>query len=367
MFRAIHHIATFKISTMVKATAPMFVLLASFALGLERVRLELVVVIGAMCMGVAVMVAGNGNAAASTDERTAFVTHTEYAIGLVCVCLAASMSGLRWALTQLLMVGHGLSDESGQSRSEARASSLLDLNRQETLFSLDDDDDDDVNDNDDEDRRRSGIVDAMEMSQRQATTTARSSTSRNRSRSASPHARIPITTDARHGKTVHHSSRAPYPPHLYTMFLLAPIMAVTLFLSSLAAEQPFAGGYALARDMDSTAASRFMLTITAGGILAFCMVLAELWMISLAGAVTMSVAGLVKELLTILVAALVFGGMCADLCRHVGRFVSACVHSILITVHAPDRLTPWSALGLLITVVAVAYYNVIKARQAKEG
>jgi solute carrier family 35 protein C2 len=74
---------------MCKSSSLAFVLLFAFAFRLEKVTWKLIAVISVMTMGVVMMVASEAQ----------FV-----AIGFILVFLASALSGLRWSLTQMLLL-----------------------------------------------------------------------------------------------------------------------------------------------------------------------------------------------------------------------------------------------------------------------
>lgn len=124
-----------------------------------------------------------------------------------------------------------------------------------------------------------------------------------------------------------------------TMFILSPINALFLFTMSMVVENPFS----LFNPSTATAATHqniqnysnidtfaansttvlnsatlangnmsevltLSMIMTTGGLIACVMILSEYWLIELTGVVTLSIAGMVKEILTILFAIIYFGG-----------------------------------------------------------
>ncbi|KAI5846812.1 triose-phosphate transporter family-domain-containing protein [Tricharina praecox] len=75
--------------TMCKSSSLAFVLVFAFAFRLEKVTLKLIGIIGVMTIGVVMMVASEAQ----------FVT-----IGFILVLMASALSGLRWSLTQMLLL-----------------------------------------------------------------------------------------------------------------------------------------------------------------------------------------------------------------------------------------------------------------------
>lgn len=122
-------------------------------------------------------------------------------------------------------------------------------------------------------------------------------------------------TEEQSGQT---QRRPGHPRQLYNIFLLSPIMAVLLLFASTLIEHPFSGGKQSENGgpMSDNAVAAFFMML-AGGLMAFMMILSEFWLISLTGAVTLSVAGMFKELLTILTAILLFKGVCVCVRWHI--------------------------------------------------
>lgn len=77
------------------------------------------------------------------------------------------------------------------------------------------------------------------------------------------------------------------------------------------------------------------LIILFGGCLAFLMLIAEFLLISETSVVTFSVAGIFKEIMTILLSAVIFG----------------------------DNFTPLNILGLVISITGVGLYNYIRIQR----
>ncbi|PCH43555.1 TPT-domain-containing protein [Wolfiporia cocos MD-104 SS10] len=123
-----------------------------------------------------------------------------------------------------------------------------------------------------------------------------------------------------------------------TLFWLAPIMGVTLAIATLIVDgwskvfdnHFFAGGI-------QTLNTVFFLV--APGILAFCMVLSEFYILQRAGIVPMSIAGIAKEVSTITISAWFFG----------------------------DQLTPLNITGVAITACGIGLYTYHKYRKSMES
>ncbi|KAK9470409.1 triose-phosphate transporter family-domain-containing protein [Dipodascopsis tothii] len=115
-----------------------------------------------------------------------------------------------------------------------------------------------------------------------------------------------------------------------TIFYLAPVMGVTLFLLANVLEGPRA---LLTSDVWATRSPLVWVVILAfPGVLAFAMTAAEFALLKRTNVVTLSIVGIFKEVLTILAAASVFG----------------------------DALTPVNITGLVLTLIAIALYNYMR-------
>ncbi|KAJ3386295.1 Triose-phosphate Transporter [Entophlyctis sp. JEL0112] len=82
--------------TIVKSVVPVWVLVFSIACGVERMSFAVFAVVSMMCLGVAFTVAG----------EIKFST-----LGFTLIQVAAMSSGMRWALTQVLLRNHKLQND----------------------------------------------------------------------------------------------------------------------------------------------------------------------------------------------------------------------------------------------------------------
>ncbi|KAK3984128.1 triose-phosphate transporter family-domain-containing protein [Cladorrhinum sp. PSN332] len=123
-----------------------------------------------------------------------------------------------------------------------------------------------------------------------------------------------------------------------SIFFLAPVMFVTLLSIAI----PVEGFHGLLTSLKAMADDRgyFMtpLTLLFPGAIAFCMTASEFALLQRTSVVTLSIAGIFKEVVTIGAASLVFG----------------------------DTLTPVNAVGLSITIAAIATYNWIKITRMRQ-
>ncbi|OJA10538.1 hypothetical protein AZE42_01714 [Rhizopogon vesiculosus] len=120
-----------------------------------------------------------------------------------------------------------------------------------------------------------------------------------------------------------------------TVFWLAPAMGVTIALLSIIWEGWFTI-FASPFFQDIATTFHSALYLVAPGILAFCMVMSEYYIIQRAGVLPMSIAGIAKEVSTITVSAWFFG----------------------------DELTPLNITGVGITVAGIALFTFHKYRKS---
>lgn len=123
-----------------------------------------------------------------------------------------------------------------------------------------------------------------------------------------------------------------------SIFFLAPVMFVTLFSIAVFVEgipELWHGVKALAEARGAVAAPAIVLF---PGAIAFFMTVSEFALLQRTSVVTLSIAGIFKEVVTILAATLVFG----------------------------DRLTPVNFAGLVVTLAAICCYNYLKITKMRE-
>ncbi|KAF8875814.1 triose-phosphate transporter family-domain-containing protein [Gymnopilus junonius] len=115
-----------------------------------------------------------------------------------------------------------------------------------------------------------------------------------------------------------------------TVYWLAPIMGITLAIISVSIESwPSLFRSAFFQGMLQT--SRTLFFLTAPGVIAFCMVLSEFYIIQRAGVVPMSIAGIAKEVSTIVISSWFFGDQ-ITLLNGVGVAITVC-GIVLFTHH----------------------------------
>ncbi|TPX31116.1 hypothetical protein SmJEL517_g05452 [Synchytrium microbalum] len=122
---------------------------------------------------------------------------------------------------------------------------------------------------------------------------------------------------------------------LATTVILAPVMALSL-LTACAIIEGF--GVVFASPFFSTASSALTTLgiITGGGFIAFALTMVEYLLITTTSVLTFSVAGIVKEIITISISTAVFG----------------------------DTFTPMNVVGLVISLVGILGYNVLRISAA---
>ncbi|KAI0329222.1 TPT-domain-containing protein [Cubamyces sp. BRFM 1775] len=122
-----------------------------------------------------------------------------------------------------------------------------------------------------------------------------------------------------------------------TLFWLAPIMGVTLAVTSVLID---GWGKVFSSHFFATPGEAFktMFFLFCPGVLAFCMVISEFYIIQRAGVVPMSIAGIAKEVTTIIFAAWFFG----------------------------DELTPLNITGVAITACGIALYTYHKYKRSMD-
>ncbi|KAK1837239.1 putative nucleotide-sugar transporter YMD8 [Podospora conica] len=123
-----------------------------------------------------------------------------------------------------------------------------------------------------------------------------------------------------------------------SIFFLAPVMFASLILIAI----PVEGPWALLAGLGAIAEERGVwvtpLLILFPGCIAFFMTASEFALLKRTSVVTLSIAGIFKEAMTISAAAAVFG----------------------------DTMTPVNLAGLAVTIVAIAAYNYIKVSKMRE-
>lgn len=123
-----------------------------------------------------------------------------------------------------------------------------------------------------------------------------------------------------------------------TLFFLAPIMFVSLLTIAAFAEGPTALFAGLSELVDKKGAVMSVLILLFPGCLAFCMITSEYSLLQRTNVVTLSICGILKEVVTITAAEIVYH----------------------------DRLTPINVSGLLITMASIGSYNYLKITKMRE-
>ncbi|KAG0380257.1 Triose-phosphate Transporter [Mortierella sp. AD032] len=124
-----------------------------------------------------------------------------------------------------------------------------------------------------------------------------------------------------------------------TLYYISPIMFVLMSILSLVIEDPFVQFSSSAFFQDFRTGALTMLMACGGGLLAFAMTVAEFKLIKSTGTVTLSVAGISKEIVVISLSMLIFG----------------------------DRLTFVNLLGLLVSIGGIMAYNYVKIKKMQQS
>ncbi|KAI9232433.1 MAG: triose-phosphate transporter family-domain-containing protein [Podila humilis] len=124
-----------------------------------------------------------------------------------------------------------------------------------------------------------------------------------------------------------------------TLYYISPIMFVLMSILSLVIEDPFVEFAQSAFFSSFQAGMTTLMMAGGGGFLAFAMTVAEFKLIKNTGTVTLSVAGISKEIVIISLSMLIFG----------------------------DRLTFVNLLGLLVSISGIMAYNYDKIRKLQHG
>lgn len=260
--------------TIIKSSSIAFVLLFSCLFKLEKFHWKLGMIVCVMFFGVVMMVYKPSD---GTEED-----HNQAAImfGSLLVLASASLSGLRWVYTQLIL-----------KKTPSTTITIVD----------------------EESSPRDG-------------------------RSAS--------SDDSTAEVIQKADEKPHP--IYTIYQLAPIMAVTLILTSLVIERPLPGIFhsnlfrvKFEHDNTTTIASisRGIFLMILPGIDVFVLTFCEFGILQLTKVLTLSIAGIVKEVLTILTG--------------------------MIFLH--ERISGiYNWIGMSIVLLDVVYYNHFRYKQKQE-
>jgi solute carrier family 35 protein C2 len=250
----------------IKGTIPAFVLLAGWLLRLEPMSTLTAASIALVCIGI-------GLASSAEVSFSGF--------GLLTGLASAAMSGLRWALTQLLMKGRAAgSGESIGSSTSARASDASSCRTSANHPSAD---------------HSNGAAPAV---------------------GPEPHSAL--------------LSRHSHP--LGSVMYISPVTAICALVPALAFESEIFESPFLSSAELSLQLLAFLAIVSA---LVLVLLLAEFWLVKLTSSLTLSILGILKELLTILLAAVTRG----------------------------DHLTVVNLSGFAICSLGVLMYNCVKQRK----
>ncbi len=123
-----------------------------------------------------------------------------------------------------------------------------------------------------------------------------------------------------------------------SIFFLAPVMFLALFLLAIPVEGLTGLGTAISLVAHDHGWFHTPIILLFPGVIAFLMTASEFALLQRTSVVTLSVAGMFKEAVTISAAALVFG----------------------------DTMTPVNVVGLLVTLVAIGAYNFVKISKMRQ-
>jgi len=122
-----------------------------------------------------------------------------------------------------------------------------------------------------------------------------------------------------------------------TLFHVAPTMALTLFPFAAASEGERFAHSEMLFGGDLNVATLTILAVLMGTVLAFFLTLSEYLLVEYAGSLTLTIAGVFKELVTLLIAAEAVSG---------------------------NELSPVNLLGLFVSLLGIGGYNYVKYRDA---
>jgi solute carrier family 35 protein C2 len=123
-----------------------------------------------------------------------------------------------------------------------------------------------------------------------------------------------------------------------SIFFLAPVMFLSLLILAIPVEGFPALWHGLGNLIEQKGVILGPCVLLFPGMIAFCMTASEFALLQRTSVVTLSIAGIFKEVVTISAAGIVFG----------------------------DRLTPVNISGLFVTIGAIAAYNWIKIRKMRD-
>ncbi|ANB11420.1 Ymd8p [Sugiyamaella lignohabitans] len=346
-------LVTLSFYTMVKSSSLGFVLLFGVLFKIEKATARLCAIIIFMSIGVLMMVAGE----------------TQFQLfGFILVMGAAACSGLRWSLTQLLLkpAGFGRDHQHHQHQHQRHQHhhQYQQLQEDETHNSVYESNNHGrvsmaVDGDLDKAGTLSPTVSVVSSVHMQSDSSSPSPSSSSSSPAVGLLAAAPIVSsedrrqlqlqhDYGHNTTTtagstdpsttsgsKHTTHSTHNNPIYTILSLSPIMGTILMVMCLIIEGPiqivnaklwqekgFLGGIGL---------------LIFPGILAFCMTLSEFLLLNRTSVLTLAIAGICKEVVTICVACIFFG----------------------------DRLTFINGLGLLVTTACIGAYNLHRYNETK--
>lgn len=274
------------IYTTVKSSSIAFVLLFSCLFNIEKFHWKLSMIVSIMFIGVVMMVYKPDNGKTTNKYESQF----RIILGALLVLAAACLSGLRWVYTQLVLKKKSDNDNEAHNR-------LMNNNNKGTETTT---------------NTTSLAVDEEESQNIGAS-------------------QVPIKVKKTHP--------------MHTIYELAPIMGATLFIAALIIERPFPGIFQsslfkldpkLNDDITPYSIFRGFILLIIPGICVFILTFCEFGILQHTKVLTLSIAGIVKEVLTIILGMLVLG-------------------------ERLSRIYNW--VGMIIILLDVSYYNYFRYNQ----
>lgn len=290
--------------TIIKSSSIAFVLLFGCLFKIEQFRFQLGLIVFVMFIGVILMVYKP-----NTTENNKITDQTTLIIGAILVLGSSCLSGLRWVYTQLIL----------RKSTHNTASNIKhdnQLNMRSTEFDIDEDLENNNNNN--------------------STITPSIMDNRNDSNGSVLN------------KNEKNTVKKPHP--IYTIYQLAPIMFLVLFAASLIVERPFPKFFhcnlfkkGLKQEGSTTVISIFngIILMLIPGICVIVLTLSEFGILQISKVLTLSIAGIIKEVLTILLGIWILSERISGI---------------------------YNILGMIIVLLDVCYYNYYryKEKQTKD-
>lgn len=295
--------------TIVKSSSIAFVLLFSCLFKLEQFRFQLGLIVSVMFIGVVLMVYKP-----NTTEHNKTTDQATLIVGAIIVLGSSCLSGLRWVYTQLIL---RKSAHTTATTTTTTVTAVAKNDGQLEMRSNEFDIEEDLENNDNNNNKIS--------------TTAEDRSDLN--------GNLSIVNE---GNTV----KKPHP--IYTVYQLAPIMFLILFVASLVIERPFPKFFhcnLFKKGLKSEGSTTFIsiiygiILMLIPGICVIILTLSEFGILQISKVLTLSIAGIIKEVLTIL-----FG----------------------IWILSERISGIYNILGMIIVLLDICYYNYYRYQEKKE-